>query len=459
VLGRDTAAPSAGVNAVSTGGSSKLIQLLRKRLRQLAIIAAALFVVLAISAASIAIWWLTSLNGLPDIGDPFDVSAWRAVKLPEEQNACTYYRRAQESLSPFPDLPRTASAGAATVAWSKADPKLREWAGANGAALRWFLKGADQADGVFVPGPKPDPKGDAMARTSLASLALLEGGRREEAGDMEGAWTHYRAVLRMASLLSRRMGVMDRLSTNIDLRGLRSHLQSWAADPRSTIPQLRQALDEVKATGIALDLDALSLKQEYLAIMQLLDDPNGYLEQGQGMDLVYRFEDMQLPHNAAARLYAARRFLIREPDRSRRIIRLVFANWLARHKIPPENRPKAAVKVVIQQPMLNTALPLYPVDPDAPAGVRIPLPQEIAKWLVTSHDARLVLGNVLRSWVRLEERQTYRTLLINLAGELYRRERGTYPASDEALIGTYLDRFPDDPAEDFSDPAMPMVSD
>jgi len=279
MLARDNAAASA--SALSNDGSSKLIRLLRKRLRQLALAAAVLVFVLAVAAGGVAVWWLTSLNGLPDIGDPFDVSAFRAIRIPDEQ----------------------------------------------------------------------------------------------------------------------------------------------------------------------------------LEIMQLLDDPNGYLQHGQGLDLLYRFGDMQLPPDAAARVYAVRRFLIREPERSRRVLRLVFANWLAQSEIPPERWPKPAVKVLV--PVLNekVGVPLYPVGPEAADGARVRSPRQIGEWLVATHDGRRVLGSPLRAPVRLEERRTYRDLVILLASELYRRERGGEAATDEALVGTYLKRLPADPSDELGDGTIPTISD
>ena len=63
--------------AALSGTSSKTLQLLRKRLRQLLHVMVVLTICLAVAATVLAIWWLTSLNGLPDIGDPFDVAAFR----------------------------------------------------------------------------------------------------------------------------------------------------------------------------------------------------------------------------------------------------------------------------------------------------------------------------------------------------------------------------------------------
>ena len=47
---------------------------------------------------------------------------------------------------------------------------------------------------------------------------------------------------------------------------------------------------------------------------------------------------------------------------------------------------------------------------------------------------------------RLEERANRRALLVVLASELYRRDLGTDPPSEEALVGPYLEEVPaDDP--------------
>ena len=78
-----------------SGTSQKTLQLLRKRLRQLRRVTLALVIGLAVAATGLAIWWLNSLNGLPDIGDPFDVAAFRALSIPDDQNAFALLRRAQ----------------------------------------------------------------------------------------------------------------------------------------------------------------------------------------------------------------------------------------------------------------------------------------------------------------------------------------------------------------------------
>ena len=57
----------------------------------------------------------------------------------------------------------------------------------------------------------------------------------------------------------------------------------------------------------------------------------------------------------------------------------------------------------------------------------------------------------------VSDRKAHRELVIMLATELYRRERGSLPSSDEALVGTYLKSLPDDRSPDVNDGTAPIV--
>ena len=168
---------------VTVGGKpSKAVELLRTRLRQLLRVVVVVAACVAVAAAALAIWWLNSLNGLPDIGDPFDVSAFRAFGLPDEQNAFTYLRRASEKLTPIVGMVggNGADPGDFKFSWSIANPTLREWAGENREAFELFQQGAEQADAA---NPAGDPKDNRFIDGRLIMLALLEATRREESGD------------------------------------------------------------------------------------------------------------------------------------------------------------------------------------------------------------------------------------------------------------------------------------
>jgi hypothetical protein len=96
--------------------SSKTLQVLRKRLRQLWRVTLILAIGLTVAATALSVWWFNSLSALPDIGDPFDVAAFRAFQVPDDQNAFAVLQRAEEQLTPSPS-PHLA------ISWSKADPK------------------------------------------------------------------------------------------------------------------------------------------------------------------------------------------------------------------------------------------------------------------------------------------------------------------------------------------------
>ncbi len=86
-------------------------------------------------------------------------------------------------------------------------------------------------------------------------------------------------------------------------------------------------------------------------------------------------------------------------------------------------------------------------------------PQEIAGWLLSTNDARLAFRYDFLAWpsIRRTEQRGYRELLVLLATEIYRRERGSDPPSDEALVGTYLESLPDDGSAELADETTPVV--
>jgi hypothetical protein len=441
-----------------SGEPSKTLQLLRKRLRQLGRVLLVVTIGLAVAAGALAIWWLNSLNGLPDIGDPFDVAEFRAFRIPDEQNAFTYLRRASEKLTNLAGMAgwNGSSPGELKFSWSIANPTLREWAGANREAIELFQQGADQSDAA-------NPAGESVVNGQrLALCVLVEGDRRQERRDTAGAWDCYRAVLRMATHTRRRGSLRQRQDLDAYWDGfLQQRLGTWAADPRTTIPQLRNALDEVLKSEPRPDWDSFAIKAAYLEMMRALEQTVPLLAWEEiWWEDTYRLGDMQLSPNMVGYLYAARRFLLREPERSRRVLRLLYANYLAHVEHPGRRKPAARARFRIAK-QTSGAL-LYHVSPDAPAGARALSPQEVASWLVSTNDIRLriFVGNNLQwPWSpdRLGDRRAYSDLVLMLAGEIYRRERGSLPPTDETLVGPYLKSLPDDGSADKTNEMTPTV--
>ena len=169
---------------------------------------------------------------------------------------------------------------------------------------------------------------------------------------------------------------------------------------------------------------------------------------------------MSLSPEMVGQLEAARRFLLREPERSRRVLRLLCANYLAQVETVGRQPRKQAVLTVL------TCVPLYPVGPEAPAGARALLPQDLAGWLVAAVDARRRLLWGYEEWMppvrprdgrTVADRKAYRDLVIMLATEIYRRERGAPPPTEDALVGTYLQSLPDDGSAELADGTPPTV--
>jgi hypothetical protein len=443
-----------------SGTSQKMLQLLCKRLRQLLRVTLVLAISLALAATALAIWWLTSLNGLPDVGDPFDVAAIRAFSIPDNENAFTLFQRANEKLTRFPLSPG-AERGAATVAWSNADPKLRAWAKSNHAALALFQQGADRSDGISRrPGePYSGRYSEDLGPHHLTLLALLEGGRLAECGDMEGAWDCYRAVLRATVHSARRSVLVERHFATVHHGWLRTRLETWAADPRTTIPQLRRALEEAVASEPKSEWHAFSLKLEYLYWMRDLEKtrhPDFYALQE---EWTYHIGDVELPQAVTVYQYYARRFLFREPERGRRAIRLLFANWLADAEAPGVRQHKPAVRATFFHARHSDSVRLFSIGPESSEASRRLSPHELARWIVTSADLKLILWNRLKPLMRVRERSGYRALVVALAGQLYYRERGAFPRSEDALVGTYLKSLPDDGSVEIGDESTPNVVD
>ena len=233
----------------------------------------------------------------------------------------------------------------------------------------------------------------------LMGLTLLEGSRRQESGDTAGAWECYRAVLRMTTHVRRRGSLTQRYDLNRGNRWLQQlqRLTTWAADPRTTIPQLDGALKEVLKNEPRTEWDSFALKYGYLAIMRSLEQPvHTFVQEDVGWEYTYRLDDMQLSEGMVGHLDAAHRFLLREPERSRRVLRLLCANWLAQVATVELRQRKPAVWAsfplrLSTNPITNgtTRVPLYPVARLAPTAARSLPPQELASWLLTTNDAKL----------------------------------------------------------------------
>ena len=198
---------------------------------------------------------------------------------------------------------------------------------------------------------------------------------------------------------------------------------------------LRRALDDVAACEALAPSEQDSLKTGYLDVISLLDQPTN---PGREVPL-WRFSrfyhpDYTLNPEQIQAIWDWWRFWRREPQRSRRVIRLVTANWLAYYDLPPGNRPK---------PDKIAALPVYPLGPRRRPR-HVPCPPR--PWIAGSTPPTTP-SKCFISWIPVEseliERAYDGEFLLLLAEELYRRDHGTDPPSPEALVGPYLKSLPE----------------
>src|SRR6516162_2562215 len=88
--------------------------------------------VLLVMIAGPPLGWAVQLFGLPDIGEPFDVQAFRSLTIPDDRNAFVPYRQAAALLKPLEPSETPKDRRAAFLAgWSKAPPEVRRWVEGN----------------------------------------------------------------------------------------------------------------------------------------------------------------------------------------------------------------------------------------------------------------------------------------------------------------------------------------
>jgi hypothetical protein len=408
-------------------------------------------VLLAMIAAPV-VWWNVQLVGLPDIGDPFDKKAFRSLSIPDKSNAYVLYAEAARRLKPldpkfkwspyrwFQDYPRPKSVAEA-----------RRWVDANREAMELYRRGTEQPDALDPVSPT-DPEWWKMVQALEAfhMLAELEASRLCEQGDMAGAWGWYRAALRASYHMRLRGTATARMNAQRWHDELRQVVNAWADDKRTSPTLLRQALDDVVACGAFTASETYTLEVEFLQLEQLFESPRnpGRYAPHRRLRAMLKASDYLPGQGLLDAIGDAWRFWRHEPERSRRVLRLAFANWIAYEELPADRRPSRDDTALIP-------FAFHALGPEAPAKARALAPEELDDWLSTCFDAPALLDwwKMLRSfgfngyWPRtigLKERAGHRELLISLARRLYRRDHGTDPPSDQALVGPYLKELPDD---------------
>ncbi len=424
---------------------------LARRTRQFLRVLLVFVIGLLFLAGALEGWRGAHLIGLPDIADPFGVAAFRSLRIPRDQDAFVLFRQAEQKLTRMPGLPSAVLRLGPVVPWPKVAPELRDWLMANRSVLESFKDSAERPDGIVHPGFGDEVQFHYLNIGQFAWLAHLEASRLEDQGDMAGAWSWYRALFRMKVHVMRRGSLFQRYVTDRNLSALEQRLTAWAADRRTGVPLIRQALDVILGGEPKPEWDAFSLRIEYIEKMRLLGQEWGWVQQGEDADQHVRIFGEDLPPNMAWIPYAAKRYLSAEPERSRRVTRLAFANWLAHVDDKDPAHQKPAVRAKWSSRNRGASVCFFPVNAQAPDSAKQLAPQDLAKWFIGSRDARVMLEFFPWPALRTTERRAHRALVVALAGELYQREHGKPRASDEDLVGPYLDHLPSDGSDELDD--------
>ena len=218
-------------------------------------------------------------------------------------------------------------------------------------------------------------------------------------------------------------------------RRLRNELTLWAANPRTTPTMLRRAIDDVVACESLVPSESYTLKAEYLNVEELLKSRSNASRSVPPSWVQFIGPYYQASPEELRGAYDAWRFWRRESERSRRVVRLAVANWLAYLDLPPDRRPKPNPNVAKYE--------FYSFGPEAPAQARALSPEALDRWIDTTYDAPEILRGLDSKGMRIRERADHQAMVILLGTELYRRDHGTDPPSPEALVGPYLKRLPD----------------
>jgi hypothetical protein len=382
-------------------------------------------------AIAVWAWRQMSLRELPDFGEPFDVEALGTVSVPDDQNAYLMYREAVRELRQADSgIVRPNARARGVTDWSRANADLKRWVMVNRGVLDSWLRGTERREYVSTQ-PKDmridTPIDVVQEQRTLVPLALLEGSRREQAGDLEGAWTMYRAALRCSQHSGMHGPVVARIVGSVLLGKTKPHVAHWVEHPAMTITSLRQAQQDLEVCAAMTPPVSQAIQVEYFATNSALSHPENWERWG------IEVHDPRVWYNQFPLIVLGKQFLRHEPERSRRVLRLMVANVLSQCDRPPSQRAK----------LQDATFLVHAANESTPPAVRALGPEGLQRWLQSSdlialypefgsvfsrHDSALAAFDVLR---------------LVMAVRAYGLERGANPKTYRDLLGAYLKTLPE----------------
>lgn len=394
-----------------------------------------------------------SLTGaIPNVPEPFDPEAVINRSIPDDQNGTLLYQQARAMLGGSPDVFHLISSSRGGR-WSDVSPEVQAWVIKNRPALLVWRSGTDRPEAPYY-----DLRRIGIG-TSLQMLnelgpwcrfAGLEASRLEDVGDLAGAWDWHKARLRAPLQLTKRGLTTEKIISAQYWADAAGRVVLWAEDSKITQALLRRAINDLEAMEPLLGKPSDSLKSEYLLIMGMLSDPTGLYRSMEplrkittGGGPVVPVTRIELPEPFPLLQRRVELFVAGEPDRSKRIARLVFTNWLAQ----ADKRPADREKIISVDPLVFESEPAV-----ASPGIAS---AELARLIETAPLYNLVRGGVSQPaslFPRIDEwpktlrnaRRRRADLIVALAGRLQELETDKLPDSVEELIGQTLPKLPED---------------
>lgn len=365
-----------------------------------------------------AAWW-GQLHGLPDAAEPIGVAELLDEVVAPQDNAYVSYRHGAAETYPFrPDMIWGVDGGWAD-AWADADAQQRGWPETLRRPLAFWRRGTDCVDALPRSSGSADPAGGFAVEhmRMFARLATLQGTRVAGEGDPRAGWSWYRAVLRSSRHVAMRNDLRGRGDARRIVETAALPIARWAADPMVDVELVQRALDDVRDCRRMTPSPSRSLRMEYNRLMAWLDDPGT--------------QRVAVEDDGGAALFGAwlrdrpwlRVRLRRDQERSRRVARLIFADWIAQVEKPAARRPK-----------LNGPRPTLYADADF-AGLS---EARLRAWFDSTDLLRHWLENDLASDLSLAEAddRSLRAVETSLATRLFHEEHGREPADAAELAAS-----------------------
>jgi|GEM_PF-3143652 hypothetical protein len=367
-------------------------------------------VVLAAISATL-VYRESRLNGLPDIGEPFDANRFGTVDIPIEDNAFVDYNRASPTETPD-GVDEVIKLG-----WPTATPAIRKWLDDNQVALQLMNVGSKKSSALIA---QPRDQSyltmiDVGKHRAMSWLVRLQAAKCSESGDVATALDWYLVALRHSRHIGMNAGVINR-TVGASLHAVVCpDVLRWSTDPRVNSELLQRAFDQVQSAYELTQPRAVTLRCEYFGTLNEINDE----------ELFTALNDFHSPDSS--RWLSL--FLENEPEVTQRLIKLTFANWLAQIDLPKslQSRRRAGnLRLFDKRP--GTSVPSVVDSADIESRYRqSPIADE---WL----------GGEPRHDITVDREQCHQTqLVVALAAQLYFRENGRYPSERLEFAGIVED--------------------